>query len=104
MRKITAIMAAIVIGIFPLTGFAENDDIKVVINSETVKFKAPHCIIDGRTMVPMRGVFEVLGASVDWLEEARLILTVSGASIIAMEIDSPMFTVKEVVWGETTTV
>ncbi|MGM9936913.1 MAG: copper amine oxidase N-terminal domain-containing protein [Candidatus Ornithomonoglobus sp.] len=103
MKKLTAITAAIAISAFPLTGFA-HDDIKVVINDGEVGFDAPPRIIDGRTMVPMRGVFEALGAEVSWVEEARLILAVSGTSIIAMEIGSPVLTVTELVSGQTSPV
>ena len=103
MKKTAALMAAVLIGTASLTGFAESG-ISVIINNETAEFEAPPRIIDGRTMVPMRGVFEALGAEVNWVEEARLILAVSGTSIIAMEIGSPTLTVTEVISGETSSV
>lgn len=47
-------------------------DITVTVNGETIQFKDQNPIIkDNRTLVPVRGVFEALGARVDWLGEAQ---------------------------------
>ena len=42
------------------------NDIKVTVNEEQVYFDVSPQIINDRTMVPMRAIFESLGASVEW--------------------------------------
>lgn len=41
-------------------------EINVYVNNEKVEFDVTPIIEDGRTLVPLRGVFEKLGAVVDW--------------------------------------
>ena len=45
--------------------FAE-DNIKVVFNDEEITFDVSPIIINNRTMVPMRAIYEALGATVEW--------------------------------------
>ena len=47
--------------------------IRVFLNGERLAFDIPPQIINGRTMVPMRGIFEALGARVFWDEETQTI-------------------------------
>lgn len=42
--------------------------IKVLLNGEKINFDVQPQIIDDRTMVPMRAIFEALGAKVEWIE------------------------------------
>ena len=64
------VMAAVLVMAFavamPLTAFA-NDGISVVIDGVRVAFDDQQpVIVDGRTLVPVRGVFETLGFEVEW--------------------------------------
>ena len=43
-----------------------DDSIKVFINGRQLEFDVEPMIINDRTMVPMRAIFEALGAEVDW--------------------------------------
>ena len=45
---------------------AEEDEIKVFLNGKQLEFDVEPMLINGRTMVPMRVIFEALGATVDW--------------------------------------
>jgi len=56
----------------PTLIFASND-VRVTIDGVPQNFNVPAQIIDGRTMVPMRAIFEALGASVEWNDETRSI-------------------------------
>lgn len=49
------------------------DDIAVSIDLSLVEFDVPPQIINDRTMVPMRAIFEALGAAVDWDGDTRTI-------------------------------
>ena len=50
------------------------DDISVYINGRKITFDVPPAKINGRTMVPLRGIFEGLGAEVKW-EAATMTIT-----------------------------
>lgn len=50
------------------------DDISVYINGRRISFDVPPAKINGRTMVPLRGIFEGLGAEVKW-EAATMTIT-----------------------------
>ena len=50
-----------------------SDNIKVTVNNENVSFDVPPQVINGRTMVPMRTIFEKLGATVDWNGDTKTI-------------------------------
>jgi len=58
---------AISLFVFPVT--ADTQEIAVYLNGERVEFDVPPQIINDRTMVPMRAIFEALGAVVYWSEE-----------------------------------
>ena len=43
-----------------------TDEIKVFFNEKQLEFDVPPMIMNGRTMVPMRKIFEEMGSAVDW--------------------------------------
>ena len=45
----------------------EEAKITVAINGQLLETEVPPIIVEGRTMVPMRAIFEALGADVDWI-------------------------------------
>lgn len=51
------------------------DDIQVTLNGETLAFDVKPQIINDRTMVPLRAIFEALGATVDWNQDTKTILS-----------------------------
>lgn len=50
---------------FTITAFGQ-DQVKIYVNNEIVSFDVEPFIENGRTLIPLRGVFEKLGARVDW--------------------------------------
>lgn len=50
-----------------------NDDIRVILNNQTVPFDVSPVLINDRTMVPMRQIFEVSGAKVEWDEATQTV-------------------------------
>lgn len=48
----------------------------------------PAVSIDGRTMLPMRGISEELGCTVTWNEEARQVYAINDTHTIVFQIDS----------------
>lgn len=82
------------------TAFAD-DDIDVIINGEQIYFDVQPCIMEGRTMVPMRKIFEELGSTVEWVPDANLIIATKDTNIIAMEIGVNTISITDIKDGQT---
>ncbi len=62
--------------------------IRVVVNGEELVFDVDPVIENDRTLVPLRAIFEALGADVSWDEASRTANAVKGEVEIAITIDS----------------
>ena len=62
--------------------------ITVKANGQLVNFDQPPIIIDGRTLVPLRAIFEALGATVDWNGNTQTVTSKKGSTSISLSIDS----------------
>ncbi len=51
-----------------------QDEITVVVNGQKVQFDVQPQIINSRTMVPLRAIFEALGATVEWNQAEQRVL------------------------------
>jgi len=58
-----------------LTASAQQP-IRVLLDGEVLQFDVQPTTIDGRTMVPMRVIFEALGAEIEWNERTGAILAI----------------------------
>lgn len=83
---------------WPSSKDEEMNEIMVRLNNEYLKFDQPPIILNDRTLVPMRLIFEKLGLKVDWNNETETATAVTNdqSSTIAFTIDSN----KAVVNGE----
>lgn len=67
-------------------------DITVTVNGEAIQFSDQSPVIkDDRTLVPARGVFEALGARVDWLGEARKVVINTADKNVTLTLDSDTY-------------
>lgn len=65
------------------TPAAASDEVTVVIDGVKQSYDVPPIIIEGRTMVPLRGIFEALGAEIEWNDETRTVTaTKDGVEIV----------------------
>ncbi len=83
---------ALIMCLLPFSATA-NDEISVYLNGNKLSFNVNPQIIDGRTMVPMRGIFEAFGAKVQWSGDtqtinAEYVLPDGASSYITMQINS----------------
>ncbi len=94
MKKITKLLLILVIfaNMLSIPVFAK-DDIKVIIDGTTQKFDVAPQIINDRTFVPMRAIFEALGARVIWDSESESILAKMGDKSITAVIGNNRLTV-----------
>ena len=89
MKKIVSILLAIlmVAGLTAIPALAESE-VSVYLFGDKLEFDVPPQIINGRTMVPMRKIFESLGASVDWDAETKTVTSVRGNKTISLTINN----------------
>ena len=60
--------------------------VKVLVDGQPVAFDVPPAIAGGRVLVPLRGVFERLGAVVAWDNRTQTVLAQRGATSVALTI------------------
>lgn len=68
MRKLTLILLVILFieSLAPVIALGDTIPIRVMINGEPVEFDVMPVIVKGRTLVPVRAIFEGLGMGVEW--------------------------------------
>jgi len=75
-------------------GAAHADDINVRVNGDPVRFEgAQPRQMDGRVLVPLRGVLEKMGANVDWLASSQTVVATKGSMELNLPIRSRTATV-----------
>lgn len=73
-----------------------KEDITVYHNAENMSFYPVEPITEnGRVLIPMRGIFEKLGATVDWNNSAKTITAKKDGKTIQLKIGSKTVSVKE---------
>ncbi|USG64410.1 copper amine oxidase N-terminal domain-containing protein [Brevibacillus ruminantium] len=66
----------------------QTKGILIFIDGELQVFPKPPVEIDGRTLVPLRAIFEALGAKVDWDEATQTVTATKDGNIIQLTIGS----------------
>lgn len=101
-KKIIALTVAAmtVLGAASLPAAAEDEPVTVIINGEALVIPEgdtqPY-IEEGRTLVPMRAIFEALGAYINWDGETKTVVSYDPVSdvSITMQVDSATIFVGE---------
>ncbi len=89
MRKTSFLLIIISILIFSPGVYAQPDgEITVTINSQVLEFDVPPQIINDRTMVPMRKIFESLGAVVTWDDLSQTATGKKGDTVVNISVNS----------------
>ncbi len=78
MKKLTSLLLALLmlVGMMTIPAMAA-DDVSVYLFGEKLEFDVPPQIVNGRTLVPVRKIFESLGYTVDWDNDTRTAIAVS---------------------------
>jgi len=87
----TVLVLVLSFTLLPAVAFA-NDEVTVTVNGQAVSFadQGP-IIVDGRTLVPVAGVFQALGFDTAWNPEDRQVTITRGDDVIIVTIDSSTF-------------
>jgi uncharacterized protein YkwD len=93
MFKKIAFFAATIAAVIIMSAAVFADEIGVAIDGIPVNFgEQGPVIVDGRTLVPVRAVFEALGFTVGWYPDIREV-SLRGSDILIVTIDSPTFSI-----------
>jgi len=67
-------------------------EIKVLVNGAALAFDQPPIIENGRTLVPLRAIFEALGATVEWEQSTQTVTAVKDDITITLKIGDAFLT------------
>lgn len=67
-------------------------EISVVLNGHNLSFDVAPVIVQGRTLVPMRAIFEALGATVYWNNDSQTATAVCGVDVVNIQINKNTMT------------
>ena len=90
-KSLFAIILAVSIVSFPsgVYGDTQLGEISVYFNGQLMEFDQPPIIVNNRTMVPFRAIFEAFGADVEWNQEQQRVIAVhDNSSHIVLDIGS----------------
>ena len=85
--------AGMLLGVLLLTITSGVAAIQVELNGHPLSFRVPPTQVNGRTMVPLRGIFESLGAQVNWDADTSTITATKDATEVQLSIGNPRATV-----------
>jgi hypothetical protein len=92
-KTIIAVLTALFIIILS-TGTALGTP-KVVLNGNKLAFIVPPRIDNGRTLVPLRTIFESIGATVNWDEDSQTVTAIKGSNTIKLQIGAYSATIND---------
>lgn len=87
-KKIISIVMILSLVLSLFVTVSANDDITIYVNEQKLQCDAAPFIENGRTMVPMRRIFEALDAEVNWEGETKTITAVKENKIVTLQIDN----------------
>ena len=70
------------------SGIGPSEEILVRVDGEYVDFEPPPAIVNDRTLVPVRAIFEAMGIEVNWDAQTRTVTATRGNTQIQLTIDS----------------
>ena len=91
MKKLISTFLCLTMMITMFSGFAVNaadNQITVELDGNPIEFDVKPEIIDGRTMVPLRKIFEEIGATVKWDNDTQTVSARKNKKTITLSIDS----------------
>lgn len=78
-----AVLAALMV-----SNVMAGESISLKIDGTELECEVPPQIIDGRTMVPVRDIFEAVGAEVNWDSDTKTVTGIKGDTTVEMTVDS----------------
>ena len=90
MKKLVSMLLCLVMVFSAMNFVNAAEEISVTINGVKQNYDVMPQIVDGRTLVPMRGIFEALGAEVGWIDHSKTVTGTRNNKTVKMRIDDNM--------------
>jgi len=87
LKKIFILLLVLVLAL-SLCGTATASDISVKLNGSQLSFDVPPTLDNGRTLVPLRAIFEAIGADVKWDGDTQTVTATKDGTVVALTIGS----------------
>lgn len=87
-KVIVTLMIAFMAYLVPSTGLAYMEANDIILNGYPIPMDVRPIVVGGRTLVPMRAIFETLGYEVSWNEYSQTAIGQKYGSRIEFKIDS----------------
>lgn len=86
--------------------YNDTNNIEVFVDSTNIKFDVKPVIINGSTMVPLRAIFESLGATIEWDNATKTIFATRNNTSIVLPVYSSIMLVNdsEIILNEAATI
>ncbi|HEY3248086.1 MAG TPA: stalk domain-containing protein [bacterium] len=81
---LAAVLMATALG----TSVVAQSPVRVFVDGEQVQFDQPPVVVGSRVLVPLRGIFEKMGAFVEWIAATRNVRAVRGTTVVELQIGS----------------
>ncbi len=92
MKRIISVLLVAIFVMLPISVSAESE-ITVLLDGEAIEFDQPPVIISDRTMVPVRAIYEALGADVEWDTATRTASGTKSGIKVSFTIDMPVVSI-----------
>jgi hypothetical protein len=93
-KSMLEIFAVLFLSVLPWTPIvAANPPIAVIVDGQAVTLDQPAIMSQGRVMVPLRGIFERLGATVNYDSQKQTVMAIRGTDVITLVMNSTQATV-----------
>lgn len=73
---------------YPQPSAHAASEIKVTVNGEVLETPVPPVMVDNSVLVPMRSIFEALGAKLEWNQQEQKVTSTKDAVVIVLTIGS----------------
>ncbi|MCD4715013.1 MAG: lamin tail domain-containing protein [Clostridiales bacterium] len=93
MKKFIVMLLTLMLLIGSTTFASTSDDIHVFVNNSPLLFDVNPTIIEGRTVLPVRAIFESLGLEVGWDDTTKTVTGTGNGVVIKLQIDQVNATV-----------
>lgn len=87
MKKILSVVLAMLLMLTSFVAFADSD-ITLTLNGVTIQTDVAPVIVNDRTMVPFRAIFEALNIEVNWSDALRKVYATSEGVTVILTVDS----------------
>ncbi len=94
MKKIIAVVLAMLFILTSFSAFADSD-ITLTLNGEVLNSDVAPVIVNDRTMVPFRAIFEALNIEVNWSDALRKVYATSDGVTVILTVDSTKMLVND---------